>query len=194
MFDNDILGSRLYAICLAISKMAYLTVLFILFSLPIITIGASLSALIATIRQPEHKIFKTFWNSFKDNVFRSLVVLIFTGFTIMFLTQVWYFIGNMPFGIIIYFFIFIFLVVYNINAYLFISILEKCNITFFRQVFFFTIGTFYKTFFIPVIAGGLVVISPIIGGIPLLFMSVTIVLTIYIKMLTNDLEVVKDYL
>lgn len=194
MFDNDILASRLYAICFATSKMIYLTVLFILFSLPIITIGGSLTALIATIRQPEYKIFQVFWNSFKENFFRSLVVLIFTGFTVMFLTQVWHFIGNMPFGIIIYFFIFIFLVVYNINAYLLISLLEKCSITFFRQVFFFTIGTFYKTFFIPIIAMGLVVASPIMGGILLLFMSTSIVLHIYIKMINKDLEVVKEYL
>ena len=194
MFDNDILASRLYAICLAISKMMYLTILFIIFSLPLITVGASLTALIATIRQPEYKIFKIFWNNFRRNFLRSLIVLIFTGFTIMFLVQVWDFIGNMPAGNIIYFFIFIFLVVYNLNAYLLVSILEKYNITFFRQVFFFTLGTFYKTFFIPLIAAGLAVVSPIVGGTPLLFMSISIVLTIYVKMLNKDLKIVKDYL
>lgn len=174
--------------------MIYLTVIFILFSLPIITIGASLTAIIATIRQPRYKIINLFWTNFRANFLTSLVVLIFTGFTIMFLTQVWHFIGNMPFGNIIYFFIFIFLVVYNLNAYLLISILEKCSITFFRQVFFFTIGTFYKTFFIPIIAMGLIVVSPIIGGMLLLFMSISIVLRIYIKMVNKDLDVVKEYL
>jgi len=194
MFDSDILASRLYAICLVISKMMYLTLLFILFALPIITIGASLTALFATIRQPEFVIFKTFWKSFKENIFRSLVVMIFTGFTIMFLTQVWHFIGDMFAGNIIYFFILTFLIVYNLNAYLLVSILKKCSITFFRQVFFFTIGTFYKSFFIPVIAAGLSVVFPIIGGIPLMLMSLSIVLSIYVKLIKNDLETIKEYL
>ena len=194
MFDSEVLASRMYAVCVAVARLMHITLLFLLFSIPLITMGASLTALIATIRQPEFIVFKTFWKVFKENFFRSCIVMIFTVFTLMFLGQARAFTVGLPAGNIIYFFILSFLVVYNLNAYLLVSMLKKSNLTFFRQVFFFTIGTFYKGFFIPLITAGLAIILPIIGGIPLLLMSLSIALSIYIKMIRNDLEVIKEYL
>jgi len=159
-----------------------------LFSLPIITIGASLTALIATIRQPEYKVFGLFWQMFKENILRGTVVLMFTGFSILSLMELWHFANAIPAGNIMLILIGIFLIVYNLNAYLFVSILKKCGLTFFRQVFFFTIGTIYKTFIVPVIAVIFAIVAPIIGDIPLLLMSLPIVLTIYVKLVKNDLE------
>ncbi|MCL2560558.1 MAG: DUF624 domain-containing protein [Turicibacter sp.] len=193
MFE-DILSSRFYAVSVGITRIMYVTVLFLLFSLPLLTIGVSLTALIATIRQPEYKAFGVFWETFKDNLLRGSVVLLFTGFTVMFLFQAWHFIGVLPAGNVIFIFLTVFLIVYNLNAYLFVSLLKKCNITFFRQVFFFTIGTLYKTFLIPLIAAALSIVAPIIGGWPLLILSISMVLTIYVKLVEKDLEVVEDYL
>lgn len=193
MFE-DILSSRFYAICNELTRLIYLTLLFILFSLPIFTIGSSFVALIATIRQPESNTFSLFWQTFKENLFRGSVVLLFTGFSVMFLIQFWQFAHMLFAGHIILSFIAIFLIVYNLNAYLFVSILKKCNMTFFRQVFFFTIGTIYKTFFVPLIAIIFAIVAPIIGGYPLAVMSISMVLAIYVKIIKKDLEVIKDYL
>lgn len=193
MFEN-ILSSRFYAICNEITRLIYITIIFIIFSLPIITIGASLTALIATIRQPEYKTLPLFWQTFKENLLRGGVVLLFTAFSTMFLVQLWQFAGTIPAGNIIFIFIAIFLSVYNLNAYLFVSIIKKCGITFFRQIFFFTIGTLYKTFLVPVIAIIFAIVAPIIGGYPLAMLSTCIVLSIYVKIIKKDLELIEEYL
>lgn len=193
MFE-DILSSKFYGFCNLLTRFIYLILLFLVFSLPIITIGSSLTALIATIRQPEYKTFSLFWKTFKENFFRGTVVLLFTGFTVLFLMEFWRLVHAFPAGNIILMLIAIFLIVYNLNAYLFVSILKKCNITFFRQVFFFTIGTIYKTFLIPVIALIFAFIFPIIGGWPLLLMSIPMVLSIYVRIIKKDLEVIEEYL
>ena len=193
MFDN-ILSSRFYAICNGIARIMYLTILFMLASLPMITIGASLTALIATSRQPECNVFSLFWQTFTANILRGTVVLIFTVFSMLSLMELWYFANMIPAGNILVILVGIFLIVYNLNAYLFVSILKRCGLTFFRQVFFFTIGTIYKTFLVPVIAVIFAIVTPIIGDIPLLLMSLPIVLTIYVKLVKNDLETVEELL
>jgi len=187
MFE-DILSSKFYAVSVTLTRYIFLTVLLIIFSLPVITIGASLAATIATIRQPEYPTFQLFWRSFRMNILRGGVVFLFSGFTIMFIFQFAQFARVMPFGNTFLFVVSIFLIVYNLNAYLFVDILKKCSYTFFRQVFFFTIGTIYKTFFIPIIAFGFAFVAPIIGGWPLLFMSIPVVLAIYVRMVRNDIE------
>ena len=194
MFSEDVLASRMYAICSTIFNLMYLTLLFMLFSLPIITIAPAFIALVATIRQPQLNIFPTFFKSFKQNFFRSFAILAFNIASIMFLAQIRPFIGTILMGNLVYSFILGFLIVYNLNAYLLVDLLKKANLTFFRQVFFFTVGTFYKSFFIPIIAAGLVIIFPIIGGATLLLMAVSIVPAIYLKMIKKDLEIIKDYL
>jgi len=189
---SDLLNSKFYAVCLAFTKWIYLTLLFLVFSLPIITAGTSLTALIATIRQPEYEVWKIFWKTYKENFIRGTVVFIFTGFTLMFLFQAWNILGAIPGGNIIYLFLLIFLIVYNLNAYLFVSILNKCGITFFRQVFFFTIGTLYKTFFVPILGAGIFIVAPIIGGNIMFLLSISIILTIYVAMVKKDIQVVEE--
>lgn len=55
-----------------------LSVLWLLFSLPVITAGASTTALYATvfqyIRQDEGTLWRTFWSAFRENLKRSTVV------------------------------------------------------------------------------------------------------------------------
>jgi len=194
MFDN-FLSSKFYEFCTVLTRFIYLTILFLIFSLPFITLGASLTALTATVRQPDYPTFGMFFKTFRENILRGTVIMIFTGFTIIFLAQFWQLARVIRIGNIILIFLTIFLIVYNLNAYLFVSILKKSNITFFRQVFFFTIGTIYKTFFVPIIALGLAFVLPIIGGWPLLLMGIPMILAIYVRMVKNDvatvLEVVK---
>jgi len=185
---NDMLSSRFYAFSVTLTRYICLAFLFILFSLPIFTFGASLTALIATIRQPDYPTFKLFWQMFKENILRGTIVLVFTIFTIMFLYQLWQISVGIPGGNLLLLLLGIILIVYNLNAYLFVSILKKCGITFFRQIFFFTIGTLYKTFLIPVIAFGLTFVFSIISGWGLIILGIPMILAIYVRFVKNDVE------
>jgi len=113
MFEN-ILSSKFYTVCNGLARLLVLTILFILFSLPIVTVGVSFVALITAIRQPEYNTLTTFWQTFKENILRGSVVLIFTGFTVLFLAQFWQFSASIPAGNIIFIFVLIFLIVYNL--------------------------------------------------------------------------------
>ena len=186
--SNDLLSSRFYAFSVTLTRYIGLVVLFLLFSLPLITFGASSAALIAAIRQSDYPAFQIFWQTFKENIVRGTVVLVFTIFTIMFLYQLWQTSDAIPLGNFLTMLAGIFLIVYNLNAYLFVSILKKCNIIFFRQVFFFTIGTLYKTFLIPIIAFALTFVFAIINGWGLIILGIPIVLAIYIRFIRNDIE------
>jgi len=191
MFEN-LINSKFYAISVEIVRLAYITVLFLLFSIPVITIGASFSASINTIRKSDYSVWPTFWDSFKRNFLQATIILIFSLFSVLFLYQTWNIIGALPAGNFLYIFLLILVIVYNLNAYLFASILKKSGITFFRQVFFFTIGTLYKTFFVPIIAAGLAFIFIIIGGVILFALSFSVSILIYLKIIKNDLETVEE--
>lgn len=194
MFEGDVLNSRFYSVCEAIINLIGLTCLLIIFSLPIVTIGSSMTAFIASLRQPEYKALEIFVKEFKANFLRSAVNYIFSIFSIMFMMQIRYLTIGLVAGNIIYFVILAFVIAYNINLYVLISIIKKSNLTFFRQAFFFTLATFYKGFFLPIIGAALLVISPIIGGIPLLLMSLGIIVKIYLKMIKKDLIEVCEYI
>jgi len=185
---NDILSSRFYAYSVTLTRFIGLVLLFLLFSLPLITFGASSAALIASIRQSDYPAFQIFWKTFKENIIRATVVMVFTIFTIMFLYQLWQIADGVPMGNLLLLLFGIILIVYNLNAYLFVSILKKCNIIFFRQVFFFTIGTLYKTFLVPIIAFGLTFVFAIINGWGLIILGIPIVISIYVRMIKNDIE------
>ena len=185
---NDVLSSRFYAYSVTLTRYIGLVLLFLLFSLPLITFGASLTALIAAIRQSDYPAFQIFWKTFKENILRGLVVQIFSVFSIMFLYQLWQIADGVPMGGLLLLLLGIILIVYNLNAYLFVSILKKCNITFFRQVFFFTIGTLYKTFLIPIIAFALTFLFSIIHGWGLIILGIPIILGIYVRFVKNDIE------
>lgn len=187
MFD-DMLSSRFYAFSVTLTRYIGLVLLLFLFSLPLITFGVSLTAMLATIRQPDYPTFQIFWKTFKENILRGTIVLGFTIFTIMFLYQLWQITAGVPGGNFLLLLLGIILIVYNLNAYLFVSILKKSNITFFRQVFFFTMGTIYKTFLIPIIAVVLTFLFAIINGWALIILGIPIVLAIYVRMVKNDVE------
>lgn len=194
MFDNEILSSRMYAASVAVWRLVIITMLVLLFSIPIVTVGAAFASMIATIRQSDYPVFKTFWKNFRENIFRSLPLLFFTIVSISFLEILRQLVRGMPIGGILFLLALIFLIAYNLNAYLLVSILKKCNLTFFRQVFFFTIGTLYKVFFIPIIASLLVIVAPLIGGNMLLIISLGSVVLIYVRMIRTDLETIEEFI
>jgi uncharacterized membrane protein YesL len=64
-----------------VADIMLLNILFILFSLPIITIGASYTAAyyvaLKMVRNEETYIFKSFWKSFKENFIQSTIMWVF---------------------------------------------------------------------------------------------------------------------
>ena len=190
MFSLD---SKLYDVSEQVARLMGLTLLFIIFSLPIITMPSALTALIATVRQSEQTLFATFMKHFKENLLRSLIIFVFSIFSYLFLVQLRYSIGILPMAGVLFFFILSFVMMYNLNCYLLISVLNKSGITFFRQVFFFTLGTFYKTFFFPLIGVAILLILPIVIGVSAFFIMFGILVAIYIRMVKKELEVIKDY-
>lgn len=70
-----------------IADLAILNFLTLLFCIPIVTIGASLTAchyVALKIRRGEGYVFKNFWKSFKENLIQSTILwLIFVAFVIM---------------------------------------------------------------------------------------------------------------
>lgn len=84
--------SRMYKFCGRLVDLFFLNVLFLVASLPIITIGASWTAMatvaLKIVKEENSSIFQEFWQSFKDNFLRgcglTAVVLIEGG--LLFLT------------------------------------------------------------------------------------------------------------
>ena len=188
------LTSKLYDFSEKVAWLMGLTLLFIIFSLPIITLPSALTALIATTRQAEHRMFNTFVTYFKENLLRSMVIFVFNIFSYLSIMQIRYLIGILPLSGLIFLFISSFVMMYNLNCYLLVSILKKCELAFFRQVFFFTIGTFYKTFFFPFIGAAILLLLPTIAGISSFFIIFGLLIAIYIKMIHKELAVIKDYI
>lgn len=85
--------SRMYKLCGRLVDLFFLNVLFLVTSLPIITIGASWTALSTVaqkiVREENSSIFQEFWQSFKANFLRgcglTVVVLIEAG--VLFVTM-----------------------------------------------------------------------------------------------------------
>lgn len=192
MFSGDIFASKFYRVCEGIFNLMYVTCLLIVCSLPIFTLGASLTAFISVLRQPEYKVFDTFITVFKDNFLRSFVMTIFTLFVVMFLFQIQLMMTNLVGGNILFFVVLSFMTAYLVNIYVFLSILKKSNVAFLRQIFFFTIGTFYKGFFIVFMSALLGIAFSIIGGTPLLFLVPSVVLWLYLKFIDKDIKTVQE--
>ena len=75
---DHITNSWLYRTCKAIGDVVTISVLFLLFSLPVVTIGASVTALYYTVYRKYYKktdnISKDFIHAFKDNLKNGIIV------------------------------------------------------------------------------------------------------------------------
>lgn len=117
-FNSD---SRLMKVLSKIFDIGYLSIVFILFCIPMVTIGASLTALYYTtvkvIRRDRGYVFQEFWHSFKTNFINATIMWImqaaltallylnitFTSGTVKNLDSVGFFSGiYLVLGIIIY--------------------------------------------------------------------------------------------
>ena len=185
---TDVLKSRLYRICEVIARIIYGMGLFVIGAIPLFTFGTSFCAMLETFKYSDKKVGSVFFRAYKRNFFRSWSVLIFNGFSLLFILQTQYIFYNIPMRGLVNLFVISFLVAYNINAYLLLGAIKKINIVFFREVFIFTIMTFHKSFLIP--SGTLVFlfVLPIIGMARLLILVIPVILYGYVKMIEKEMR------
>ena len=179
---------RFYQGCQLIYRLLCINFLFVVFSLPIITIGASFSAMIQTIDHDEGNLFSGFYQAFKGSFLGSLPLMGFNLFSILFFMSLRAMnIGNSSFLnlLIIIFLSFIF--AYNVNLYLVTSFITVKNLFYqFQATFYFTIGTFFKTFLLPLVFAILAYFFFIILKIYFLFFIFSLPCAIYLFILKKD--------
>lgn len=188
------LEGKLYQGLAVLWHLIYVNVLVMIFSLPIITIGAALTAGINVIEPSGGNIFYRFFESFKKNWLVSLPILV-----INFISVYFYFMFDMtmletPLKMLYYVFI-IFLLNFNVNCYVILSKVQNIKIfDMFRYGFMLTVISIAKTIWIPVVWVLLVLYAYPYLGLILNLMLVSLPLYVHIKMNLKEVKIIKDYL
>lgn len=189
------LSSKFYQICVKIYQLLLLNLLILAFSLPIVTIGAAISAGIKiNLNEIELNIGQTYFNYFKENFRKTIPIFIFNCFSLMFILSLNSINLNGS-----YFFHFIklifisFVISYNINIYVLEIIFNKHPLFHLFQVtFLFTLKTFFKTLLFPLMATGLFYASiSILNYISLLFVF-SLPLAVYLFLIKKETEELEE--
>lgn len=146
------IDSKFYHGLESIYRLLVLNALLVLFSIPVVTIGASLSAFFAVLHEDQPRGFiRGFVRAFRQNFFKTLLPLGFSLMSIVFTISL-YLSGGSQSG----FFWFLriiftsFLVCFNLNVYLLQSQFRtKHAYALLRSSFFFTVLTFMRTVLYP---------------------------------------------
>src|SRR5699024_2960348 len=185
------LEGKLYRGLAVLWHLIYVNVLVMIFSLPIITIGAALTAGINVIESSGGIIFYRFFESFKKNWLVSLPILV-----INFISVYFYFMFDMtmletPLKMLYYVFI-IFLLNFNVNCYVILSKVQNIKIfDMFRYGFMLTVISIAKTIWIPVVWVLLVLYAYPYLGLILNLMLVSLPLYVHIKMNLKEVKIIK---
>jgi uncharacterized membrane protein YesL len=102
-----IFDGRIFRFATKVSNLFLLNILWLIFSIPIITMGAATSALyyvtLKMVKNEEGYIVKSFWNAFRENLKQGIIIeLVLLVGGVILLGDIWYFLhlGNI-FGYII---------------------------------------------------------------------------------------------
>ncbi|SFK30755.1 hypothetical protein [Marinilactibacillus psychrotolerans] len=191
------LDGKFYHFCEWLYKIILVNTLFLISSLPIVTIGSSMNAMLRVLRHQDAKTIGPYLCYFKEMLLKTLPLGVFNLFSLMFFLMIKNSVGLYHSMIIQLFFLIFsaFLLTYNINIYLLqIELNEMKNyFTLFRITFIFSLMTFYKVVWIPVIFGILYFITyPFLGVIiNLIFLSAPLFYyqKIFIESLSNLREI-----
>jgi len=186
------LSSKLYSFCEELMRLISLNILLIVFSLPVVTAGGAIVATMEAIRHPTTPLIRTYITCFKANFLKSLMVMGFSLCSYMFVKQLTLTINGLPFSIIINFLIMSLLLTYNLNCYLLANVLKEQGIKFFRQAFYFTLGTFHKTFFFSLLGIGLTLLLSIVLGLFMFLVLFSSLIYLYVKLVTKELNQIQN--
>lgn len=183
------LESRFYAITVVIYRILTANLLFILASLPLVTIGASLSGMIAVLRDTDdQKYWSVFWQAFRTSFWYSLPLLFFSVMSGLFIQQFLGSVGKeslLMWGVRMLFTSF--LICYNLNLYVLQAKLHTRRFyQLFRLSFVFTAVTLMKTVLFPIGALLILYVSlRFLGGIIIVFFFSTLMM-IYLKLIGSS--------
>lgn len=104
------IDGKFYSVMLKISDLIILNCLFIIMSIPLITIGANMTALyyvsFKIVREEEYSLFKDYWKSFKGNFKQATILwslILIVGFSLIFYVQYFDVLANMNFLLKLFF-------------------------------------------------------------------------------------------
>ncbi|WP_424684468.1 DUF624 domain-containing protein [Enterococcus sp.] len=141
------LDSRFYRVTTWLYRVMVTNLLFIVVSLPLVTLAPAFSALVATLKDGENPhLVKPFLTAFKTNFWRSLPLGIFNLFSAVFMLGLLK--SNLQ-GLLTLKLVLIvfglFLLMYNLNLYLIQLTFHYAGyLELFQMTFFFTLMTVYK--------------------------------------------------
>lgn len=147
--------SKFYQATTVIYKVVFANLLFLITCLPIVTIPASISALLYTLSGEETSVMRRYFKHFKDYFFKTIplgfvnIFSFFTMLSILYGLQTKSLVMQLLLGIVC-----LFLLAYNINIYLFQNETNQKNYFWlFRNAFIWTIMTFHRVFLIILVLG-----------------------------------------
>ncbi|MBD3948743.1 hypothetical protein IEZ28_02925 [Aerococcaceae bacterium zg-1292] len=169
-------------------------ILVMVFSLPIITLGASITAGITIIEPSSGNIFIQFWETFKTKWLSSLPILAINVVSLYF-----YFMFDMTFLAsslkIIYYVFILFLLIFNVNCYVILAkFADLHRINIFRYSFMISILSLVKTIWIPIVWVLLVLKAYHFIGLLLNIMLVSLPLYVHIKMINKEVKMIEKFL
>ncbi|MGX7418035.1 hypothetical protein ACWOFR_04440 [Carnobacterium gallinarum] len=184
------LTSRFYRFCEVVMRLFCLNVLFILFSIPLVTLGGSFTALVVGVKQMDQPIVANFSANFRKSWLRSLPLVAFSIVSILFLISFNNLLQGVPGNVVIRLVMQSFVLVYNVNNYSLLGFTDGRGLDLFRSSFYFTLGTFHKTFFFPVVIVGCVWLGTLpIGVVAALFLFSGL-MWFYLKLVQKELKLV----
>lgn len=181
--------SKFYQFCVIVYRLICLNALFLVFCLPIVTIGASFSALIHTLTTTDDvNIWGPFLRAFKRKFRRSLPLMAFNIASFLFVSSLQVTnIGGSSFLHMVKLVFISFIISYNINTYIVDNLFMKQNVMeVFRLTFIFTLGTFFKTCFFPLLVMVLAYFSLSVAGYGTLFLVISLPMMLYLRFIKKD--------
>ncbi|MBF6625787.1 hypothetical protein I4Q36_03395 [Tuanshanicoccus lijuaniae] len=188
------LEGKLYRGLAVIWHLIMVNILVMVFSLPIITLGASITAGITIIEPSSGNIFIQFWETFKTKWLSSLPILAINVVSLYF-----YFMFDMTFLAsslkIIYYVFILFLLIFNVNCYVILAkFADLHRINIFRYSFMISILSLVKTIWIPIVWVLLVLKAYHFIGLLLNIMLVSLPLYVHIKMINKEVKMIEKFL
>lgn len=183
------LSSKFYRFSTKLYQLICLNLLIVLVSLPIVTIGAGISAAIKTeLEESTTGIWRPFFRFFKAGLIKTLPIVVFNLFSVFFIISL----NNITLAGSVFLqltkLLFIsFIISYNVNAYVIEAIFDNQKMmTLFRLTFMFTLGTFFKTCFFPLIIIGLVYAAISAAGYMTFLFIVSVPVTLYLRLIKKE--------
>lgn len=192
MFAID---GKLYTVSMRLYRLIVLNILFVMGCLPIVTIGASFTALVSIILSEERQMVKAFSIVFRQQIWATLPYLIFHLMSGMFIVSLRT--ANTGASRLLYYislcFIF-FVITYNLNLYVAHALHPKTpTFKIFQYSFFLTIWSFYKTFWIPIIMGLAIWFLYRFLGLIILLVLFSLPIWLHLMLVEQDAQRVSEY-